>query len=143
MNLNYISEGTFNIILPFMILIWTLIIKIIVNHNSSIGGIIEEIFRLPGDVAILTTTFSTSGILIMYSENNNKAITNFILLLVGSFIVTLLIFALCKKIITLNDKGRSKNWKEWIFEISLIVCTYTISGAMLYVSIVSILSEVK
>lgn len=141
--MDYISEEAVNIILPLMILFWTLLIKIIVNHNSSIEGIIEEIFRLPGDIAILTTTFATSGILIIYSDDNYKALFTFLILLVGSFIVTLFVFGACKKLIELKDKGKSKDWKEWCLEIFLLLATYTLSGAMLYFSVVSILAEVK
>jgi len=141
--LNYLSEGTVSVILPMMILIWTLLIKIIVNHNSSSDGIMEEILRLPGDISILTTSFSTTGILIVYSSDNNQALMNFIVLLVGSFIITLLMFRVCKKMVNLNDKGATKDWKEWIFAVFLFFSTYIISGAMLYFAVLFILMEVK
>ncbi|HDR8152416.1 MULTISPECIES: hypothetical protein [Bacillus cereus group] len=141
--MQYFSEEIINIVLPMLILIWTLVIKIIVNHNNSVDGIIEEVLRLPGDISILATTFATTGILILLKKNDSIGVINFVALIVLSFIVTLIIFALCKKEIELNDKGKSKNWKEWLYEIGIFIGTYVISGLMLYVSISFILSEVN
>ncbi|PFC75672.1 hypothetical protein [Bacillus cereus] len=141
--MQYFSEEIINIVLPMLILIWTLVIKIIVNHNNSVDGIIEEVLRLPGDISILATTFATTGILILLKKNDSIGVINFVALIVLSFIVTLIIFALCKKEIELNDKGKSKNRKEWLYEIGIFIGTYVISGLMLYVSISFILSEVN
>lgn len=141
--MQYLSEGVISVVLPILILFWTLLIKVVVNHNNSAAGIIEEVLRLPGDISILATSFATSGILMISKEHNSIGVMNFVVLMVISFTVTLLIFALCKKVIELNDKGKSKNWKEWLAGIFIFIGTYTVSGIILYIAILFILSGVN
>ncbi|MGG0203649.1 hypothetical protein [Bacillus mycoides] len=137
-----LSNATINIVLPISIVILTLLIKLIVNHNFTWVGLGKEMVMLPGDVSILAISFITSAILAINNKNSNDLLMNAVVFLVIFFGTTLIVFASSKKafdIYCLDNKEK----KQWAFLCGLIFFSYISSVCIMYVATKFLLTGVK
>ncbi|MEW4231637.1 hypothetical protein [Priestia megaterium] len=138
-----LSTEAINVILPVSIVLLTLLIKLIVNHNFTWIGFGKEMIMLPGDISILSISLITSAILVISNHNEeNKLLINACLFLVIFFGVALAAFALSKKamdIYCLDNKGAGDRFALF----GLFVSSYGISIIVIYIAIIFLLTGVK
>ncbi|GLC90065.1 hypothetical protein LYSBPC_31920 [Lysinibacillus piscis] len=140
--MDILSNETINIILPMLVVILTLLIKLIVNHNFTWIGLGKEMIMLPGDISILSISFITSAILVISNKYDNGLLLNAIVCLLLFFCATLIAFALSKKAFDIYCLD-NKKVTEWVSLCGLILCSYIISIVIIYIATIFLLTGVK
>ncbi|QTB24308.1 hypothetical protein J1907_09820 [Lysinibacillus sphaericus] len=134
------SEMQVNIILPILIIFISLIIKVVINNDSSWTGFGEEFIKFPSDISLLSLTFVST--FMITSSNNTKHILSGIVYLFVFFLISIITYFLTKKasdIYLIDNKSNKDTWNL----IILFIISCIISIPVLIVSILLLIIGVK
>ncbi|OAN12718.1 hypothetical protein D3D03_09165 [Exiguobacterium sp. RIT452] len=140
--MDVLSKEMINIILPILVVVLTLLIKLLVNHNFTWIGLGKEMIILPGDISILSISFITSAILVISNKGNNELLLNAIVCLLIFFCMTLIAFPLSKKAYDIYSLD-NKKLGDWFSLFGLILISYIISVVIVYIATIFLLTGVN